>query len=138
MDSYFVDTGFWKALVDKSDFLHERADRLWQEIDHDHSVFVLSAMIFSETTTLIKTRAGLGQRIAKAWGERLLVHPSVSLIQMDHRLFNETWKYFIKYGDKGYSFVDCSSFVIMKELKLHRALTFDHHFEQAGFQVLPQ
>ena len=32
--------------------------------------------------------------------------------------------------------VDCSSFVVMKEMELVDALTADRHFEQAGFNVL--
>jgi predicted nucleic acid-binding protein len=28
--------------------------------------------------------------------------------------------------------------VVMRELKLREALTTDHHFEQAGFTILPK
>jgi predicted nucleic acid-binding protein len=38
-----------------------------------------------------------------------------------------------KRKDKDFSLVDCSSFVLMKELGISAALTTDQHFEQAGF-----
>ena len=44
---------------------------------------------------------------------------------------------FFRHRDKNYSFTDCTSFVVMKELKLKQALTTDRHFRQMGFEVLP-
>jgi len=44
---------------------------------------------------------------------------------------------FFRHRDKSYSFTDCTSFVVMKELKLKQALTTDRHFRQMGFEVLP-
>ncbi len=45
---------------------------------------------------------------------------------------------FFRHRDKDYSFTDCSSFVVMRELRLKEALTTDRHFRQAGFGVLPR
>ena len=44
---------------------------------------------------------------------------------------------FFRYRDKDFSFIDCSSFVLMQELKIRPALTLDHHFRQMGFEVIP-
>jgi predicted nucleic acid-binding protein len=38
--------------------------------------------------------------------------------------------------DKEWSLTDCISFVVMNERGITDALTSDHHFEQAGFQIL--
>ncbi len=45
------------------------------------------------------------------------------------------WKMFKKYEDKELSFTDCISFVLMKNLKLNKAFTFDEHFKQLGFEI---
>jgi predicted nucleic acid-binding protein len=37
---------------------------------------------------------------------------------------------------KEWSLTDCISFVVMNERKIRRALAYDHHFEQAGFEPL--
>jgi predicted nucleic acid-binding protein len=37
---------------------------------------------------------------------------------------------------KNGSLTDCISFVVMNERGIGDALTNDHHFEQAGFQIL--
>lgn len=37
--------------------------------------------------------------------------------------------------DKTWGMIDCFSFVVMEENRVRRALTFDDHFRQAGFEV---
>jgi predicted nucleic acid-binding protein len=37
-----------------------------------------------------------------------------------------------------YSFTDCISFAVMTNMKIEAALSFDKHFEQAGFIKLPK
>jgi hypothetical protein len=44
--------------------------------------------------------------------------------------------FLLKHEDKNYSFTDCTSFVVMEELKLTEALASDRHFKQAGFKPL--
>jgi predicted nucleic acid-binding protein len=41
-----------------------------------------------------------------------------------------------KRADHAYSFTDCASFVVMRELVLRQVLTSDRHFKEAGFEVL--
>jgi predicted nucleic acid-binding protein len=40
------------------------------------------------------------------------------------------------YADKAWSLTDCISFVVMRQRGIYRALAFDHHFSQAGFEPL--
>lgn len=43
---------------------------------------------------------------------------------------------FRRHADKDWSFTDCASFIIMRELRIRDAFTTDHHFRQAGFEPL--
>jgi predicted nucleic acid-binding protein len=47
-------------------------------------------------------------------------------------------KAFFRYRDKSYSFTDCTSLMVMQELRIKQALTTDRHFRQMGLQVLPR
>ena len=38
---------------------------------------------------------------------------------------------------KDFSYTDCTSFVVMKQLDMTIAFTFDRHFDQFGFTRLP-
>lgn len=70
-------------------------------------------------------------------GEDLLNSPTIRLVHVDEQLFLEAWDYFVQHHDQAYSLTDCVSFILMTRLGLRSALTFDHHFTQAGFDRLP-
>ena len=42
-----------------------------------------------------------------------------------------------QYADKSFFLADCVSSVVMRQRGVERALAFDRHFIQAGFQKLP-
>ncbi len=55
---------------------------------------------------------------------------------MDADRFARTQALFVRYHDHKWSFTDCFSFVLMKELRLREAMTTDNHFLEAGFVPL--
>ncbi|MGA2541138.1 MAG: VapC toxin family PIN domain ribonuclease [Verrucomicrobiota bacterium] len=135
MKGLFVDTAGWVACADAADPAHRRSaaarDR-WLEVG---GVLVTSDYIADETLTFLRLRLGLAA--AEAWwrlvdGSPRLRWEFVSLARAD-----KARNLFFRYHDKDFSFTDCTSFVVMRDLKLREALTTDHHFAQAGFTVLP-
>jgi predicted nucleic acid-binding protein len=50
--------------------------------------------------------------------------------------FSAARKFMLKHLDQKFSFTDCVSFVLMKELGLKDALATDNHFRVAGFHPL--
>jgi uncharacterized protein len=44
---------------------------------------------------------------------------------------------FAKFADQRVSFTDCVSFVLMRRHRLESAFSFDRHFTDAGFEVVP-
>jgi len=47
------------------------------------------------------------------------------------------WRLFVARADKGYSFTDCTSFVLMRRLGIGTAITIDRHFAKERFTTLP-
>ncbi len=60
----------------------------------------------------------------------------MEVVHLTPQLFRQALAMYKTYQDKAWSLVDCISFVVMREVGVTAALTFDRHFEQAGFQVL--
>jgi hypothetical protein len=59
----------------------------------------------------------------------------VEIVHVTRELFNAVWLLFQERSDKRYSLTDCISFVVMERRQIEPALAFDHHFQQAGFQL---
>jgi predicted nucleic acid-binding protein len=60
----------------------------------------------------------------------------VTIIPQTSKLFLNAFELYTQRQDKAWSHTDCSSFCIMEELGISESLTYDKHFEQAGFIAL--
>jgi predicted nucleic acid-binding protein len=129
----FVDTSAWLALHDKNDQYHNKAVAKSLEIKKQRLELITSEYIFDESTTLIRYR--ISHSAAVLFGDSLINSSIVSIIDITEDVRLKAWEIFKKYDDKELSFTDCTSFILMKELKLHRAFTFDEHFKQVGFEI---
>jgi predicted nucleic acid-binding protein len=136
MKGLFVDTAGWVACADSADPAHKRAAAARDRWLERGGVLVTTDYVVDETLTLIRLRLGLDA--AEAWwrqveGSSRLRWEFVSLARAD-----KARGLFFRYRDKDFSFTDCTSFVVMRELKLGEVLTTDRHFKQAGFTTLPK
>jgi predicted nucleic acid-binding protein len=131
MKRYFLDTSFLIALEIQNDSNHEVAKIIWKQVLTDNPYFYMTSFIFDETVTFLNAR-GFHSKAVEL-GNNILKSSSISFVHVTEELFKKGWKMFQKYSDKKYSLTDCISFITMKEEKIKLALTFDNHFEQAGF-----
>ena len=85
-----------------------------------------------ESLNLLQRRFGL------ALASRLVEHVSanLSVLWMDEARQEEVVRLWRREGRRDLSFVDCSSFAIMREQGIDTALTFDEDFRKAGFRVI--
>ncbi len=135
MKGLFVDTAGWVACADAADPAHSRAAAARDHWLDQGGLLVTSDYVVDETLTFLRLRLGLDA--TEAWwrqveGSSRLRWKSVTPARAD-----KARDFFFRYRDKEFSFTDCTSFVVMRELKLREALTTDRHFAQAGFTALP-
>lgn len=132
MRRLFVDTSGWFSLADEADSNFSLAVRFFKA---NTLPLVTTNYIFSETITLMTHR--LGHKQAIEFGDRLLSSGSILFYKAKEEDEFRAWEYFKKHSDKKYSYTDCVSFVVMKKLEIKEAFSFDKHFSQAGFKMLP-
>jgi hypothetical protein len=135
MKAVFVDTAGWMACADEGDPVHERACGARDAALERGDVLVATDYVLDETLTLIRMRLGLAA--AKAWWEQIEGSSRLRWEWIGMSRAEKARAVFFRHRDKDYSFTDCTSFVVMQELKLKRALTTDRHFHQMGFEVIP-
>ncbi|MEY2466886.1 MAG: uncharacterized protein QOD03_1407 [Verrucomicrobiota bacterium] len=132
----FVDTSGFFALLAKPDPAHLLAANWLQKARSANHISITTDYVLSETATLLKARRRADLVIPFF---QLITSSSALRIEwMSQNRFEKTREYFLRHNDHGYSFADCTSFVVMNEFKLTEALTTDKHFQEAGFlPVLP-
>lgn len=127
----FIDTSYLVALIDPSDELHHAACQ-WST--QPIGPFVTSEYVLVEFLN----------RLSKPpWRVRahmvldaLLATPRFHSVPATSERLQSGVTLHRTIRDKSWSLTDCISFQIMREREIKRALTFDHHFEQAGFEAL--
>lgn len=135
MKGLFIDTAGWVACADAADLAHKPAAAARDRWLEEGGLLVTTDYIVDETLTLLRLRLSLAA--AEAWwqlvnGSARLRWESITATRAD-----KARSIFFRYRDKSFSFTDCTSFAVMRELKLREALTTDHHFAQMGFAKRP-
>ena len=133
MQRIFVDTSAWFAYVNRADREHEVVKEVLSSF---HGRLVTSNFVFDETVTFCANR--LGHRAATLIGEHLFTAKTIDLVRVTADDEIAAWNLFKVRADKLYSLTDCTSFVLMRRLRLTTALALDEDFAREGFEVLPQ
>ena len=127
----FVDTGYLLAVLNPRDELFQRAQD-WALTVREPLItteYVLCELVNSLSTPIDRPKSH--SAIAE-----IQASTSWELISANKPLFSEGLLLHQQREDKHWSLTDCLSFVVMQQRKLSAALTFDRHFEQAGFDAL--
>jgi predicted nucleic acid-binding protein len=136
MKSVFLDASYLLAVEVANDQNRRPATEHWNRVDAAGlPKLVTTTYVFSEVVTYLNSR-GLHSKAVEV-GEDLLESPHVRLVHVGDELFQAAWSFLIQHHDKRYSLTDCASFILMRELGIQTAFSFDHHFRQAGFDVEP-
>ena len=133
MKRILVDTGAWYALVDKKDPDHSAAALF---LKNNKVPLLTTNFIFDEIVTLLRRR--LGWSIAGDFGRQLKDSRLTTLVAVQRENEERAWEHFLKFKDQDFSYTDCTSFAVMKALKVDTAFTFDRHFLTMNFQVFPK
>jgi uncharacterized protein len=126
-----LDTGYFIALFTPEDDLHRRA-AAW-------SLHLAEPLLVTEYVLLecVNSFSRPKDRpSAHALIEHVRSDPACELVHGSTDLFEAGLRLHRERPDKAWSLTDCISFALMRERGLRRALAYDAHFEQAGFEAL--
>lgn len=131
-ENLFVDTSALYAFINARDPDHRRIKNFLS--DFKGKIYITN-YIFDEIITLVLARAGHEKAVYV--GEILQNSPQIEKVWITPRDERQAWELFVARKDKAYSFTDCTSFVVMKIIKISKCLSLDDHFKQEGFACIP-
>jgi len=132
----FIDTSAWYAVEVEDDVNHEAACKFLSNIAHGkHGVSITTDYVLDEALTLLRYRRDLAS--ANAFIEKIRKSKSIRVFWIDEGLFEKALVILQKSDHKTWSFTDCTSFALMRELSVSEAFTFDRHFREAGLLAFP-
>ena len=129
----FVDTSAFYALLDRDDRNHQKAKKKWVEFLDAPPALVTSNYVLVETLALLQSRLGL-EAVRGFQGDVVPILKVEFVIPELHRAGTAA---LLSTGIRGLSLVDCVSFGMMRDLGIRIAFTFDAHFKEQGFDILP-
>jgi predicted nucleic acid-binding protein len=134
----FADTSWWVAWALPDDARHPAALALLGSLGRTEQVLTTNLVVGESWTFLRRkdshpTAVALLDRIETLTNdERLAVHHVTEEQEV------AAWEWLRRHDERVYSFVDATSFRVMRDRRLREAFAFDQDFAAAGFiEVLP-
>lgn len=129
----FADTSWWVAWVLPDDAHHLEALEVLALIGSGEQVLTTN-LVLGETWTFLRRKDG--HRTAIGFLDRVTVLESARKLAL-HAVSGEqesrAWAWLRRRGEREYSFVDATSFEVMRARRLREVLAFDNDFAAAGF-----
>ncbi len=130
-EQILVDTAYVLALVNERDQYHDRAQEL-ADLFEGRNLLITDAVLLE-----------IGNALARGFKKQaieiisyFIESEEVEIFRHSSQIFDKAFALYKKYNDKEWSLVDCISFIVMRERGIKQALTFDRHFDQAGFVAI--
>ena len=131
MTAVFADTVFFLALLNEKDEFRERAVALSGSLRRP---LVTTAWVLTELADGLADTPG--RTLFRPFVSRFLADPRAEVVPATQELLDFGVELYHDRADKEWSLTDCVSFLVMQQRGIIEALTADHHFQQAGFEIL--
>jgi len=131
----FLDTAGWFAALSPRELGHDIARATYADAARGGQLLVTTPLVAAETHILILRWRG--PRAGAFFLETVFESGAHVIVPVDDELINAALSRWIRrFADKPLSLADAVSFEVMRRERISRALTFDRHFADAGFEIL--
>jgi len=129
----FVGTSALYALVSRKDTNNLVAAEIWEKLTEHGERLVTNNYMLVECISLLQSRLGLESAIYL----QSEIVPFLTVDWIDEEQHDAAINHVISANRRQLSLVDCSAFETMHRLGIETVFTFDKHFRDQGFKVIP-
>ncbi len=130
----FVDSSAFLAQVNVLDQFHGKSRETWLDLLQRDVRLVCNNYVLLESIAIMQSRHGLD--VLCRFQNQMMPHINVQwLTESEH---TDTMLTILSANRRRLSLVDCSAFATMRRLGIRTAFTFDTHFAEQGFEVIPE
>lgn len=129
----FIDTSALYAFISEDDRNHEPARQIWESLLRGEDKLLTNSYALVESITLIQQR--LGMKYVQAFLPQFM--PILHVDWLGQEQHSRAVEQLLTADRRQLSLVDCSSFESMRRLGIEKVFTFDEHFREQGFEVIP-
>ncbi|HJS20387.1 MAG TPA: PIN domain-containing protein [Anaerolineales bacterium] len=133
MEKIFVDTSALYALISTRDQNLALAVTTWEGALQQGNILFTNNYVLVECFSLIQSRLGI--EFARALQANIV--PFLQLDWISEQQHASIVQDVFTANRRQLSLVDCSSFESMRRLGIDQVFTFDEHFREQGFEVIP-
>ena len=128
----FVDTSAFVALNNPEDPHHRKSLQVSLNLEKEPTAFLTTNYILAESYTVISQK--VNKEASVYFKENL--DPRIRIVRADESLEETAWEIFKEIKSKNVSYIDCTSFAVMKAFNIKKAFAFDDDFKRLGFSLL--
>ena len=134
MKKVFADAGYWIALFNPRDRLHDKAVLVAKTLGN--TKIVTSQIVLLEFLNHYASFGSHFHRGAVKVVKNLQKNTQIEIVAQTSDQFETALALYAQRLDKSWGLSDCISFQIMQSQGIVEALAYDEHFAQAGFMPL--
>ncbi|MGH7821299.1 MAG: type II toxin-antitoxin system VapC family toxin, partial [Candidatus Binatia bacterium] len=128
----YVDSGGWIALFSRRDANHREAKALFHEAARRRHELFTSNLVLAEVHRFILFRAGIAPAVAAL--ERIGRAERLSVEFVTRAVHDAAIAWLRRFADQPFTYTNATGFAVMRSRGSRQAITFDRHFEVAGFE----
>ena len=129
----FVDTSAIFALLDIGNRDNPAAVLAWENFLDNSAKLVTNNYVLVECFSLLQNRLGLTAVIQL----QSKIVPYLEIEWLDEQQHSNAANHVLSANRRNLSLVDCSSFQTMRRLRIESVFSFDAHFKEQGFTIIP-
>jgi predicted nucleic acid-binding protein len=129
----FVDTSAFLAILASSDVNYQYALLCWRNLFEEGQTLVTNNYVIVESIAIVQKRFGL----EKVRDFQTKILPFLQIEWIDESQHTTIIEMVLQINRRKLSLVDCSAFETMRRLDIETVFTFDEHFREQEFNVIP-